>query len=168
MAIAQPAFEIRRIAHSSELFHVEDACDVHGGTLGYNLFGIFGDVLTFCFYASHRMTNCVCPMAMIVITTFDHKGFNMKSTEIQASLGIPQLKKLRLFTRTWKAIVLALKSDLEDSGVTDSISLPEPIMVPKPRCFPFQWFLITDCEGTRSSNPFRADALRRDRYYRAI
>ncbi len=58
---------------------------------------------------------------------FERKGFNMKPIDIQAALGISQLRKLPEFTRARKKNFDALADSLKDSGADRSLMVAEPL-----------------------------------------
>jgi perosamine synthetase len=104
--------EIRRICEENKLFLVEDACQAHGAEFDGKKAGSFGDVACFSFYATKNMTT---GEGGIIVTndeetsricrkiinhgqfgkySSDILGYNYRMTDIQASIGICQLKKL--------------------------------------------------------------------------
>ena len=106
---------IREIADKHELKIVEDACQAHGAAYHGKPPGAFADAACWSFYGSKNMTTGEGGM----ITTNDAKiaelpryirshgervkykslmlGYNYHLTEIQAAIGIAQLKKLLKF-----------------------------------------------------------------------
>lgn len=73
---------------------------------------------------------------------YSHFGYNLKATDMQASIGVAQLKKLPLFIEKRKSNFEKLKAGL--SGLDDKIILPEPEKNSIPSWF---GFLITCKEG---------------------
>ncbi len=58
---------------------------------------------------------------------FETKGFNLKPIDIQAALGISQLRKLDQFTRRRRENFNSLADGLRDRGADDSLIIAEPI-----------------------------------------
>lgn len=110
--------KILKIAKKNNLFIIEDAAQAHGSKIGHKLTGSFGDISAFSFYSTKNMTTGEGGM----ITTNDNRlakkikmlrnhgmekryhhemlGFNFRMTNIQAAIGLYQLKKLNLFNKT--------------------------------------------------------------------
>lgn len=105
---------ILRIAEAHRLQVIEDACQSHGAEYKGRKAGAFGTG-TFSLYPTKNMTSCECGM----ITTnedvvaekckvirqhgmrrryyHDELGYNFRMTDIQAAIGVAQLKKLDQF-----------------------------------------------------------------------
>lgn len=127
---------IKDVAEKHDLIVIEDACQAHGAMYKKQTVGGIGDAACFSFYPSKNMT--VCGDGGL-ITTNDEKiaqklrqlrnhgrtdkyvhqmiGYNMRFNEIQAAIGIAQLKMLRewvdcrrklakLYTKKLKGIVI--------------------------------------------------------------
>ncbi len=112
--LAAPMDKIMEIAQRHNLFVIEDACQAHGAEFKGNKAGSFGDGC-FSFYPTKNMTTGEGGM----ITTNDDEmarkarklinhgsekkyhhdflGYNYRMTDIAASLGLEQLKKLSSF-----------------------------------------------------------------------
>lgn len=73
---------------------------------------------------------------------YSHFGYNLKATDLQASIGCAQLKKLPYFVEKRKHNFERLKGQLLD--LTDQFVLPEPCPDSKPSWF---GFLITCKDG---------------------
>ena len=73
---------------------------------------------------------------------YSHFGYNLKATDLQASIGCAQLKKLPYFVEKRKRNFERLKGQLLD--LTDQFVLPEPCPDSKPSWF---GFLITCKDG---------------------
>jgi perosamine synthetase len=108
---------IMKIAKKHKLFVVEDACQAHGAEFENKKVGSFGDLGCFSFYATKNMTTVEGGM----ITTNNKKlyekllllrnhgskvryqheilGFNFRMTDINAAIGLAQLKKLPKFNK---------------------------------------------------------------------
>lgn len=73
---------------------------------------------------------------------YSHFGYNLKATDMQAAIGVAQLKKIPEFARRRQENFAILKNGLKD--LEDKIILPEPTKNSKPSWF---GFLITCKEG---------------------
>ena len=73
---------------------------------------------------------------------YSHFGYNLKATDLQAAVGVAQLKKFPSFVEKRRHTLDRLKAGLQ--GLDDKISLPEPAPNSKPSWF---GFLITCKEG---------------------
>lgn len=67
--------------------------------------------------------------------TYSHFGYNLKVTDLQAAVGVEQLKKLPLFIEKRKHNWARLRAALED--VQDKLILPEPAEHSDPSWFGF-------------------------------
>ena len=110
---------LKKICKKKKIFIFEDAAEVFGQKLNKKLCGSYGDISTFSFYANKQITTGEGGM----ITTnnkklyekssslknlsfgkkdrFNHDdiGWNYRMTNIQASLGISQLKRINQIVR---------------------------------------------------------------------
>ena len=77
---------------------------------------------------------------------YSHFGYNLKATDMQAAVGVAQLKKLSNFTEARQKNFLRLKEGLKD--LEDVIILPEPTKNSIPSWF---GFLIT-CKKAEDRN----------------
>lgn len=77
---------------------------------------------------------------------YSHFGYNLKATDLQASIGVAQLEKFPTFVERRKYNFNRLKNGLKD--LTDKIILPEPCQNSDPSWF---GFLIT-CKNGISRN----------------
>lgn len=82
--------------------------------------------------------------------TYSHLGYNLKSGDIQASIGNAQLKKLDFFVEKRRNNWNFLKENL--SGLEEYLILPEPTQDSNPSWF---GFAIT----VRESSPFSRDVI---------
>jgi dTDP-4-amino-4,6-dideoxygalactose transaminase len=112
--------EILKLGKKYKLSVVEDAAQAHGASVGEEKVGSFGDLGCFSFYATKNMTTGEGGM----ITTRSKKlyekllllrnigmreryryeliGYNYRMTEIQAAMGLIQLKKLSIMNERRK------------------------------------------------------------------
>ena len=92
---------------------IEDCCEAHGATYNGQRVGTFGDMSNFSFYFGHHITTIeggtVCTREssqefqdkyqqkyphLNPLFTFAVPGYNMRNTEINAVLGIEQMKRI--------------------------------------------------------------------------
>jgi perosamine synthetase len=104
--------KIQKIAKKHHLIVIEDACQAHGASIGIRKVGTFGLAGCFSFYATKNMTTGEGGMIVTGNKQFAEKcrllrshgseikyhhdilGFNFRMTDIEAAIGIEQLKKL--------------------------------------------------------------------------
>lgn len=116
--------EVRKFCDDNNLYLVEDAAQTIGVTNGTTHLGSIGDVGTFSFYADKTITTAeggfiVTPhqevydrmvylrnQGRIRSGTFVHPeiGYNFRITDMQAALGLSQLRKLDLIRREKKKL----------------------------------------------------------------
>lgn len=80
---------------------------------------------------------------------YSHFGFNLKSTDMQASVGCAQLKKLPEFVEARKENWKYLRNNLNETA--DKIILPEPIDNSDPSWFGFLMTVKEDAGFTRDN-----------------
>lgn len=106
---------IQEIADKHNLYVIGDACQAHGATNNGKMVGSFGDLECFSFYPTKNMTTGEGGMittnnsetAEILLSlrnhgreknglgySHNHLGYNYRMTDINAAIGIEQLKKL--------------------------------------------------------------------------
>ena len=113
--------KIRNICTKKKIILIEDTCESLGSKYKYKNLGTFGDFGTFSFYYSHQMTSG--EGGMVICKTkedydilrmlrshgwsrgvdkkkknnfnFINSGFNLRPTDIVASIGLSQLKKIK-------------------------------------------------------------------------
>jgi perosamine synthetase len=114
--------ELVSIAKRNNLFIIEDAAQAHLATWNKKPLGTFGDVACFSFYATKNMTTAEGGMVVTsdsdvarkvkmlrnqgMEVKYDNEliGFNNRMTDINAALGLAQLKKLNTWTEIRKNI----------------------------------------------------------------
>lgn len=124
---------LMEIAEDKKLTVIEDACQAHGAETGGKKVGSIGKAGAFSFYPTKNMTTSeggmittdderVTEMARIYrnhgqVERYKHSyiGYNFRMTDIQAAIGIEQLKKLEGFTK--KRIENAAYLDEKLAGV---------------------------------------------------
>jgi len=106
--------EIMRIANSNSIPVIEDACQAHGAEYRGKKVGTIGKFGCFSFYENKNMTTGEGGMLITddlgsqtkarllrnngeLNYDYVHLGYNYRMTEIQAAIGIAQLKKLDFF-----------------------------------------------------------------------
>ncbi|MBL52029.1 MAG: aminotransferase DegT [Candidatus Marinimicrobia bacterium] len=157
--------KIINLAHKHDLFIIEDAAQGVGVTFNDTHVGTFGDLGILSYYGNKTIT---CGEGGIVLTNDDtlaqkcyrlknhgrdkkglfiheHIGFNFSFTEMQAAIGISQMKKLDRIIEKKKTINKIYHDELKE--------IPElkPIKIDQ-RCNPVYWFtsyLVDD------NKPFR-------------
>lgn len=108
---------IRGIAKDANLLVIEDACQAHGAECDGKRVGSIGDAGAFSFYPTKNMTTSeggmittdddkIAEMSRIYrnhgqIEKYKHSylGYNFRMTDIQAAIGVEQLKKLDGFNK---------------------------------------------------------------------
>lgn len=110
--------EIMKIAEEHNLYVIEDACQAHGAKINNKKVGTFGDLGCFSFFETKNMA---CGEGGMITTnnsdlflkvklkkehgsptnsetwySYQELGYNYSMTELQAAIGIEQLKKLDL------------------------------------------------------------------------
>ncbi len=90
---------------------------------------------------------------------YSHFGYNLKATDLQASIGVAQLEKLPSFVEARRANWQALRDGLAD--LEDIFILPQPQEGSEPSWF---GFLVT----VRDQSPFSRDAIVRHLESRGI
>ena len=107
--------KIKNICNKHNLLLIEDACQAHGAEYKGQKVGSIGDCGVFSFYPTKNMTTGEGGMITTDNEDIDHKcrvirdhgqdgrdnqvmlGYNYRMTDIQAAIGIEQLKKLEGF-----------------------------------------------------------------------
>lgn len=133
--------EIMRIAKENSLYVIEDAAEAHGALCRGKKTGSFGDVGCFSFYGNKIITTgeggmCLTnneESAEIMRRLRDHGmdpekkywhdriGFNYRLTNLQAALGVAQLKKLDTLIRKKRRIADWYGKEFEDLERKDTI-----------------------------------------------
>lgn len=108
---------INKIARKSNLLLIEDACQAHGAVIKNRKCGAIGDIGCFSFYPTKNMTTgeggiittnkkalweklkLIREHGMKIRYHHDSIGYNYRMTNIEAAIGIEQLKKLDTFNR---------------------------------------------------------------------
>ena len=83
---------------------------------------------------------------------YSHVGYNLKATDMQAAVGVAQLKKLPAFIEARKRNFAYLKSGLKDRNVEEHFVLPEATPNSDPSWFGFPLLV-------RETAPFSRNAL---------
>lgn len=81
---------------------------------------------------------------------YSHFGYNLKVTEMQASIGLAQLEKLDSFTKTRIENFNYLKNKLESGGANKYLILPEATYNSRPSWFGFVLSVKEDSLFTRN------------------
>jgi CDP-6-deoxy-D-xylo-4-hexulose-3-dehydrase len=83
---------------------------------------------------------------------YSHVGYNLKATDMQAAVGVAQLKKLPAFIEARRRNFAYLKAGLQDRNVEEHFVLPEATPNSDPSWFGFPLLL-------RETAPFSRNAL---------
>jgi len=132
--------EILRVAKKHQLLVVEDACQAHGAAIKRKKAGSFGNLACFSFYATKNMTTGEGGIITTNSLRLANKikllrshgmkkryyhtsiGYNFRMTDIAATMGIEQLKKLDAFNKIRRRNADRLSKALAS---TRGIVLPE-------------------------------------------
>lgn len=82
--------------------------------------------------------------------TYSHFGYNLKATDMQAAIGVEQLKKMPSFTAKRRENWALLKERLLEKGLDKYFVLPEPAAGSEPSWFGFMLVLKENCTKTRN------------------
>ncbi len=135
--------ELKKICHKRKIFIIEDAAEVLGQKIFKKKCGSFGDISTFSFYANKQITtgeggmittndrSKYVKMASLRNLAFGKKnrfnhddiGWNYRMTNIQASLGLNQLKRINQIVRKRHIIGRRYFKNLSKNK---NIFIPEP------------------------------------------
>lgn len=144
---------IRKIASEHDLAVVEDAAQAHGATYARKPVGVYADTACWSLYASKNITtgeggvvttnNDELDEILRLIRNHGEKakyaslmlGYNYRMSEIQAAIGLVQLKKLSIFTAKRRENARRLTKLLASS---DSLKLPHESAERK-----HSWYLYT-------------------------
>lgn len=81
--------------------------------------------------------------------TYSHLGYNMKATDIQASVGVAQIAKVDDFVAARRHNHLELHSAFIDEGLDEYFILPEPTLHSNPSWFGFLLTIRDDAPFSR-------------------
>ncbi len=160
------------------LFLIEDTCDALGSKFAGKPVGTFGDLATASFYPAHHMTTGeggavytdsvelgrlarilrdwgrdnrnLAPGHNNYRYHFTEIGYNLKMTDIQAALGVPQVKKLPLFGAARRRNFQRLYSGLRRWETNFVLPCWSPEAEPSWFAFPLT---------VRDGSPFRREVL---------
>lgn len=145
---------ILEVAEEHGLVVIEDACQAHDATYKGKKVGTMGLCGTFSFYPSKNMTTGEGGMIVTDDDEFaeqcrrfrhhgerewyvyDRLGWNYRMTEIQAAIGLVQLKKLKRMVRVRQANGNYLNEALARLGV----KWVEPILAPEGSVHSYNWW----------------------------
>tara|TARA_B100000787_G_scaffold169686_1_gene161715 strand:+ start:1285 stop:2403 length:1119 start_codon:yes stop_codon:yes gene_type:complete len=134
---------LKKICNKKKIIIIEDAAEVVGQKLFKKKCGSFGDISTFSFYANKQITTgeggmittnnpaiykkmiSLRNLAFGVKNRFNHDdiGWNYRMTNIQATLGISQLKRINTIVKKRHSIGMRYFKKLH---INNSIYIPEP------------------------------------------
>jgi perosamine synthetase len=134
---------LRKICNKKKILIIEDAAEALGQKIYKKNCGSFGDIGTFSFYANKQITTgeggmittnnksiyhkmvSLRNLSFGKIDRFNHDdiGWNYRMTNIQATLGISQLCRIKNIVKTRHAVGLQYYNKLKDNA---NIYIPEP------------------------------------------
>ena len=134
---------LKKICKKKKIFIIEDAAEVLGQKIYKKNCGSFGDISTFSFYANKQITtgeggmittnNKTTYQKMLSLRNlcfgikdrFNHNdiGWNYRMTNIQATLGLSQLKRIKNIVTTRHSVGLKYYNNLKTNN---NIYIPEP------------------------------------------
>lgn len=146
---------IKEFAEENGLLLIEDSCDALGAEYRGKKTGTFGDLGTFSFYASHHMSMGEGGAIGInddelepVVRSFrdwgrigagkyvyTHIGYNLKPIDLQAAMGLVQLKRLDWFLKRRRENFKILYEGLEE--LERHFILPQATKHSEPAWFAF-------------------------------
>jgi perosamine synthetase len=135
--------KLKNICRKKKIHLIEDAAEVLGQKIGKKLCGSFGDISTFSFYANKQITTgeggMICTnnykyykkilslrnLCFGKINRYNHEdiGWNYRITNIQAALGISQLKRINSIVKRREYIGAYYHEKLKDN---QNIYIPPP------------------------------------------
>ena len=134
---------IMKIAKKHGLYVIEDAAEAHGAEYKGKKVGSIGDIGCFSFYGNKTITTgeggmCITDNEelaekMVSLNNhgmtdkrywYDDVGFNYRMTNIQAAIGLAQLKKLDRFIEIKRRNAKLYNSLLKETGVTLPPEMP--------------------------------------------
>lgn len=135
--------EIIKIAKKHGLYIIEDAAEAHGTEYKGEKVGSFGDISCFSFYGNKIITtgeggmcstnNQELAERMKILRDhgmnpnkrywYDVIGFNYRMTNIQAAIGIAQLKKIDKFIKRKRQIARKYSKELKDLEMKGLVTL---------------------------------------------
>ncbi len=112
--------KLKKICNQKKIFIIEDAAEVLGQSIFNKKCGSFGDISVFSFYANKQITTgeggmittnnksfyekmlSLRNLAFGKINRFNHEdiGWNYRMTNMQATLGLSQLKRIKSIVKT--------------------------------------------------------------------
>jgi perosamine synthetase len=133
---------IMKIAHDHGLYVVEDAAESHGALCHDKMTGSFGDIGCYSFYGNKIITTgeggmCVTNNEQLADAMrrlrdhgmdpnkkywHDRLGFNYRMTNLQAAIGVAQVKKLKGLIEKKRQIAAWYGTELEDLARKDLIT----------------------------------------------
>jgi perosamine synthetase len=155
-------YPIMKIAEDHNLYVVEDAAEAHGAEYKGKKVGSFGDISCFSFYGNKIITTgeggmCLTndeELAEKMRILRDHGmnpnrrywynivGFNYRMTNLQAAVGVAQLKKLDRFVEKKREIARSYSEELKDLEEIELIKLhPE---MPWAKCVYWMYCILVE------------------------
>jgi len=153
---ASDIIKIRKFCRENNIFLIEDCAESFGTKVGKKHVGTFGEVGTFSFFANKTITTgeggmCITNNAKIankIKILRDHgmdpkkkywhisKGYNHRITNLQATIGISQIKIANKIFQLRNKIFYEYKKELKNEEFYENIETPKN-MYPVMWYFPF-------------------------------
>lgn len=143
--------KIKKFCKNNKIFLIEDCAEAFGTTLNKKHVGTFGDIGTFSFFANKTITTgeggmCITNnfnLAKNLKILRDHgmdpkkkywhiiKGYNHRITNLQATIGISQIKQVKKIFNLRKKVYHEYLNELKSESFFDNIKASinvEPVM----------------------------------------
>lgn len=150
---ASDIIKIKKFCEENNIFLIEDCAESFGTKVGKKHVGTFGDIGTFSFFANKTITTgeggmCITNNAKIakkIRIMRDHgmdpkkkywhisKGYNHRITNLQATIGISQIKISNKIFYLRNKIFYEYKKEFENEEFYENIEIPKNV-------YPIMWY----------------------------
>jgi CDP-6-deoxy-D-xylo-4-hexulose-3-dehydrase len=86
--------QIKQICEDNDMLLIEDTCESLGSAVDEKMLGSYGLASTFSFYFGHHISTIEGGMVCT------DQGFNLRSTDLQAFIGLNQIPKIKSIAKT--------------------------------------------------------------------